>query len=415
MKPTPSPELEAAARLVLGVGAGETDSETRMRFLRSLADHQFVPPAEAVEAAIALGIIAPMAAEFPHLERRVEADVAREVEAFADAYWTLSPEARSAEWNRLATLGRPFPRVNARLLSLEAGLAFEPGPMPGYVSHLQSQMLTVIVKGYPLQPAARSDRQREIDVDETIALRRAVNQMKGAVPDLTRIDHGWLGELAERRTSYKLQRGYLRPSKPKVSLFRLCFDWWIGSPRVILSTVILTGVFLSSILIRYVITNESEPKKAIYSSPAVKYPQIILSDIIAGFGKVASYPLKPEGLLAQSVIVARVIETPNMTPAKIQDAANEFIRMKTAYLMSKGDDHSKPDGVNAQKPSQSNSAKELLDRYPGLDAGQIALVEQLATRNDFSQAEVFASFVRLRNPRWIDTPGRTAPPLPPKP
>ena len=140
--------LRPAAEACLGVDAA---TPAAAAFLRRVGEADFMPAAELIEAAAALGVVPRDGDEFPALEAYAERMFAERLDEFLAAYWATGPDARREEWAALFRLGGHVPRQRFRLGELQAGLGLT---MPEDEGERFDPVLRVLETAY-LAPAAR--------------------------------------------------------------------------------------------------------------------------------------------------------------------------------------------------------------------------------------------------------------------
>jgi hypothetical protein len=165
--------------------------------LRQVAAEEFIPPPTLVEAAAELGVIGSAAGPRLYLRPAAEAVLSREIEAFADAYWSIKPIDRRARADELSSLARPYPRLADRLIWLRDGLDLEPAE--GIPDPTQARLAAAIYELYPLKPAVRARRRFYLlaEVGSRDDQESAARALRRTHPTLARIDHELLQGVAQ--------------------------------------------------------------------------------------------------------------------------------------------------------------------------------------------------------------------------
>jgi hypothetical protein len=149
------------AAAALGVPPGAPPAAARAAFLRRLSSAGLVPPPEWRSAVRTLtGYPACGPAALADAGTTADQGLRAEVEAFAEAFWSLTPAARRACWQALLDRCSADLPLATRLRRLEAGVDLESIP-PGGDRSRSEELAGMVQALFVLKPAARAARRRE--------------------------------------------------------------------------------------------------------------------------------------------------------------------------------------------------------------------------------------------------------------
>jgi hypothetical protein len=242
----------AWAREQLGVPEAAGQSEIRQAFLKHIANEEFVPGDSIVEAFELLQPdSAPIATnEYSRFER-LQAD--EQVEAFAGRFFSLPPNKRLEEWNKLHEACTTAPRAVAALNRLERSLSLDIERL-----RLQGEMkelANLLCEQAVLPPIKRADRRVEIIercTSDPQPWERAAQRMKSRYRDVAELDWTLVEHLSNWSRSRKVMRKppivYAGPrapaNRPSWNVdFNLAKHWWlVGVVILIVANVVRVAI-----------------------------------------------------------------------------------------------------------------------------------------------------------------------------
>jgi hypothetical protein len=183
---------------VFGLEAGASPQAVRAAIVAHLEQAEFMPP-PAWRQAIGL-LCDPQAqqtrpdGEFDAFREAAENQLAEVVDLFAAEFFSLAAGPRSVKWTKLLKLVNEFPRLRARVNSLQPGLAVEPDPRGGQ-DQQEAILAERIRRLFVLKPADQAAQRRQWLAAMEGDWRPAVRKMRTTRPRLARLDSEFLSAL----------------------------------------------------------------------------------------------------------------------------------------------------------------------------------------------------------------------------
>lgn len=320
-----APDPTARAAAALDVPADATPDAARAAFLRKLADADFAPPEGWVAAVNRLG-----GANVPLSPDAVAdaADAVRdEVDAFAAAFWSLTPEVRRATWSDLHARCPAGPTA-AFLLHLEIGLSAPTAPLPDPATE---ELAAFARELFVLRPRPRAVRRGEWLSEHAAAgpaLTAAARRIEVDVPALAVLDRPLFGRLSGKggRTLAVPPSARVPTPEPELANFHRATDEYrerLATPRTQASAPPAGS--------------DGSDASALKTMGALLFVVVLIIRAVVGIGSWAAGPSAPQN----SGYSPPAIYSPPQAPGRRVFTPEEVAKFK-AYQASEFDQKYKP-------------------------------------------------------------------------
>jgi hypothetical protein len=189
----------------LNLAPDVSDADARRSVLEQLGEMDFMPPAGWDSALRTSGLVAsprePASVVYLPVHRAAEETARKQVEAFAAAFWRLSPVERAKRFNAVLARCQGSPAMLPRLEDLRAGLNLPSeitADVPPLVGELVSSLRGVFVLGRHERAAKRLTFLRAVESDID-AWQEAARTLQSSYPHYAVLDPALVDRLATWR------------------------------------------------------------------------------------------------------------------------------------------------------------------------------------------------------------------------